>query len=289
MSTPLLAATDLRLDEGGRIVVEHLSFATRGDKVLVFGGSKPILRAAVSELPVRAGALRIGGRDPLDAARSNTAAVALLDPALPPNFTPRSYVEWSARLSGADASSAKRRATSALEAFSLVPVAEAPLGKCVVSARRATVLAAALATGAKCILFEDPTQGFPDDEARRFAKVVVKALADVSWAIFASRIPLESPLALEADDALVLGSNAVLAQGLPADLAAREKRFSVLVRGDVLAFAEGLSARGFTTDGEPPRFLVDLGEERTTRDLFLLATDVGAVIVELLPVAGALA
>ena len=291
MATPILEARDLRLDEGRHVVVEGLSFASNGDKVLVFGTSAPLLRAATGELPVRRGQLLVVGRDPTAAARSNVAAIAPLDPLLPPAFTPTGYVEWSARLATNDARVAKKQAETAIHALMLASVEKTPLARCVTTARRATVIAAALATGATTILLEDPTHGLEDDAARGFAKLVTKALANVRWALFAARIPLESPLALEADDALVLGSSEVLAQGFPAELAAREKRFSIVVNGDARAFAEALTAHGYTTIGAPPRLLVDLGDgaDSGTKDLFALALLHGVTIVELSPVAGALA
>jgi ABC-type multidrug transport system ATPase subunit len=291
VATPILEARDLRLDEGGHVVVEGLSFATTGDKVLVFGASTPILRAAASELAVQRGQLLVAGREPSAAARSNAVAVALLDPVLPPGFTPASYVEWSAKLAVNDAALAKKQAASAIGALLLASVEKTPLVRCVTTARRATVIAAALATGAGTILLEDPTHGLEDDAARGFAKLVTKALSGVRWALFAARIPLESPLALEADDALVLGANEVLAQGFPAELAAREKRFSIVLEGDARAFTEALAVYGFSSIGTPPRLLVDLGDapDATARDLFALALEHGVTIVELSPVAGALA
>lgn len=272
-------------------MVEGLSFATNGDKVLVFGASAPLLRAAMGELPVLRGQLLVAGAPPEAALRSNLVGVAPLDPPLPPTFTPAGYVEWRARLATNDAALAKKQAERAIAALLLASVEKTPLAQCVTTARRATVIAAALATGAKTLLLEDPTHGLTDEAARGFAKLVSKALGELRWALFAARLPLESPLALEADDALVIGSRSVLVQGFPADLAAREKRFSIVVEGNVEAFAEALERHGFFTVGLAPRLLVDLGDspESGTHDLFALALEHGVTIVELSPVAGALA
>jgi len=285
----VIEARDLRLDEGRAVAVEGLSFATNGEKVLVFGASAPIFRAATTEIPVKRGQLLVAGRPPYAALQAGVA-VAPLDPTLPRDFTPTDYVYWSARLAAMDSALAKQRAAAAVAAFRLESVEKTALLRCTITARRATVLAGALATGARTILFEDPTSGLDDEAARGFAKLVGKAYAGVRWALFGGRIPLESPLALEADDAVVLGANAVLAQGAPADLAARERRFSIVVHGDAARFAEALVAQGFSTMGEAPRLLVDLGDAASgTHDLFALALEHGVTIVELSPVAGALA
>lgn len=289
VGAPLLSATDLRLDEGASVVVEGLTFATRGDKVLAFGASRPILRAAMRELPLRRGALLLDGHAPEHAARTSSVAIAPLDPPLPPELTPKSYVAWSARLATPDTGLARQRATAALAALGLEAVADLPLARCVLTARRATVVAAALATGAPALLFADPTAGLTDSDARGFARTLVKAIDNVRWVLFAPRLALESPLALAADEALVLGAGEVLAQGPPGDVAARERRFSLVVHGDAQAFAEALTACGFAASGAPPRLFVELSAEQGTRDLFALALAHGAVIVELSPVAGALA
>ncbi|MFO0639658.1 MAG: hypothetical protein U0183_10645 [Polyangiaceae bacterium] len=291
MDLRVLEARALRIDDASGIAVEGLSFATSGEKILVFGASAPVFRALAGELSVAGGELRVAGREPVAALRAALVGVAPRDPALPGELTPAAWVEWSARLANPGKSEAKARAKAALDAFALGPVAGTRLDKCVTTARRATVLAAALATGASTIVFEDPTYGLDDDVARGFAKVVAKALAPVRWALFAARIPLESPLALEADDALVLGRSELLARGAPADLAARERRFSVVVEGDVAAFSAALVRRGFSSLGAPPRLLVDLGssEDVGTGDLFALALESGVTILELSPVAGALA
>lgn len=287
VGAPLLSATDLRLDEGARVVVEGLTFETQGDKALVFGASWPVLRAALRELSPSRGALRLDGHSPEHAARASSVAIAPLDPPLPPELTPRAYIEWSARLATTDAGLARRRASAALEALGLAPAASSPLGRCALTARRATTVAAALATGAPALLLADPTAGLGDDEARAFARTLVKAIDNLRWALFAPRLPLESPLALAADEALVLGVDEV--QGPPGDVAARERRFSLVVHGEAEAFAAALAARGFATTGAPPRLFVELTAAQGTRDLFALALEHRAVIVELSPVAGALA
>ncbi len=287
--SPLLSAVDLRLDLGAHVVVEGLSFETRGDRVLVFGAAQPVLRAAQGELRARRGQLLLDGHDPAEAARSGAVAIAPLDPLLPPELTPRAYVEWSARLATNDTGRARKQAAEAITALTLDPIAHQPLGRCVATARRATVLAAALATGARAILFEDPTAGLVDEAADALAGTLVKALAGVRWAVFAARLPPTSPLTLAADEALVLGSQGVLAQGSPAELAASARRFALEVRGEGQAFADALVRRGFSASGTPPRLLVELAPEQGTLELFALALEHHAVIVELSPLSGALA
>ena len=72
-------------------------------------------------------------------------------------------------------------------------IADAKLGGAPIHIRRGAVLAAALATGASLLLFEDPTPGLADDVARTLARVLAQALDETAtspgraWVMFAAR------------------------------------------------------------------------------------------------------
>ena len=168
--------------------------------------------------------------------------------------------------------------------------AKTKLSRVAVSARRAAVIAGGLATGATILLMEDPLAGLTAETARQFARVVVRALSDRRTAIFAGRVALDSPLALAADEALVLDGALVAAQGAPAEIAAAESAFVLRVGGDASAFLAAMKARGgrlLVGSADPPalaRVTLDLGDLRT-RDVLRIAAASNAVILELRPVA----
>jgi ABC-type Na+ transport system ATPase subunit NatA len=212
---------------------------------------------------------------------------------MPATWTPREYVTWSARLAGHGRRAAAEHCTEALARLKLDGVERGRLGRATLAVRRATVLAAALATGAATLLVEDPVPGLPPETERSFARVVVRALAGRRTALFAGRVALESPVALAADEALVVDGSLVAAQGAPGELAARERAFALRVVGDVQGFVQLLAARGGRLlspldASNPGRLSVELGEFGT-RELLGIAASCDAVVLELRPLARAFA
>jgi hypothetical protein len=118
--------------------------------------------------------------------------------------------------------------------------------------------------------------------------------------VFAARIPLESPLSLAADEALVIDGSHVSAHGPPAEIAAQEKTVALRVEGDVAAFARAVEAEGGratleTPPGEEPArtmgptfVRVDLGP-LGTGELLRIAEQAQAVVREVRPIAGVFA
>jgi ABC-type multidrug transport system ATPase subunit len=289
----LLAAASLRVDTDGVPAVDGLSFATTGERVLVLGAARALFEAAASLRAVTRGELRVEGTTPLDAVRSGVATCAPLDPPLPPRWTVAQYATWSARLAGHSRSSAASLAGEALERMSLGTVATTRLGAAATAVRRGTVLAAALATGAKTLLVDDPAPGLSDEAARSLGRVLARALADRRCALFSGRVSLASPLGLAADEALVVDGPRVVAQGAPAEIAAAERTLVLRVYGNAVAFArevERLGGRADVATGAPApaHVQVHLGP-LATGDVLRIAAETSAIVVELRPLARAFA
>jgi ABC-2 type transport system ATP-binding protein len=294
---PILAASSLRIDVAGVPTLDAFSVKSTGQSVLILGAAHTLFEAAAGLRAIDRGELLVAGLPPLDAVRSGACASAPLDPPLPRGWTPHAYATWSARLAGQPASSAREMAAEALDRLQLAPFARTKLGSASLAVRRGTVIAAALATGAATLLIEDPVTGLGDG-GRAFARVLARSLSDRRTAVFAGAIALESPLALAADEAIVVDGGRVALQGAPAELAASEGTFSLRVIGDVRAFVQLAAARGARLlaplppfGPEPPPALqigIDLGELGTS-DLLAIASSCDAVILELRPLARAFA
>lgn len=308
----LLQASSLRLDVAGTPDVgaggvDGLTLTTTGERVLVLGAPAALFEAAAGLRQPSRGEIRVEGMAPIDAVRAKIVAGAALDPPMPPTWTPRRYVEWSARLAGHGRAEARELAAEAIARTKLEPVADARLRLAALAARRATVIAAALATGATTLLLEDPLTGLPAETAPGFARVLARACVDRRTAFFAGRVPLESPIALDADEAIVLCGSRIAAQGAPAEIAADERSFSLRIVGDVGAFARAVAERGARLLSPVPALdaalpgggatrplegvgylSVDLGPLRTG-DLLRIAGDSNATVLDLRPISGAFA
>ncbi len=292
---PLLATADLRIDERGAPAVDGLTLVTSGERVLILGAAPAFFAAAAGVRAAARGSLRVEGLAPIEAVRGRIAAGAPLDPPMPPRWTPKQYVTWSARLAGHARAVARELCAEALARTRVESVADAPLGAAGAAARRATVLAAALATGARTLLVEDPLVGLPAESAPAFARIVARACADRRLAVFAARVPLESPIALEADEAIVVAGSRVAAQGAPAEIAAAERSYWLRVTGDVEAFAQAVEARGARLIAAPRaagdrvgHMSIDLGPLGTA-DVVRIASDSRATVLELRPMSVAFA
>lgn len=287
----LLAASGLRVDVGGWPAIDGLSLATTGDRVLVLGAARALFEAAAGLRAPSRGEILVEGASPRAAMSRGVAACAPLDPPMPPAWTVLQYVTWSARVAGHPKATARGMAGEALERMHLGGVAGTKLGAVAPATRRGTVVAAAIATGARTLLVEDPLTGLPSEAARPFARVIARALGEHRVAVFAGRMPLESPLALAADEALLIDGAEVSAQGAPGELAASERTVALRVYGNVAAFARGVQAAGGHAEaavGAPPpvHVRVELGP-LAARDLLRIAEESHAMVVELRLLAGA--
>lgn len=286
---PLLVVDDLRVDIDGVPVCDGLTARTTGDRVLVLGAPRALFEATCGLRPVVRGALRVLGHDAVDAARQGIVAGAPLDPPLPPKWTVLEYVRWSARLAGHSARDARTLADEAIDLAKLGSMAATPIGRLPAHPKRGVVLAAAIATDAAVIVLDDPLAGLPEEHARAWARIIVQALDGRPWLVLAGRVPLTSPLAISAAEALVVSSSRLDAQGPPAEIAAACRRFIARIHGPLDALGARLAEHGAQMDVEGAQVVLDLGESVTTADLLRIAGEVEATVVEMVPVARALA
>ena len=289
-SAPLLAIEDLRVDVDGVPACDGLTLQTRGDRVLVLGAPRVVFEATCGLRPVMRGRLHVRGLPAEAAVRGAILAGAPLDPALPPKWTALEYITWSSRLAGRSSRDARGLAAEAVALVQLGPAAGSTFERMPPHARRGVVLAAALATGATAIVLEDPLAGLPEEVARALAKIIVQALSERSWIVFGARLSLTSPLAMSADEALMVSSSRLDAQGPPAEIAARGRRFVARIHstGPLEVLGVRLSERGATMDVQGAQVLLDLGDSMTTADLLGLCAELDATVVEMVPLARAL-
>jgi ABC-type multidrug transport system ATPase subunit len=280
VAEPLLRAKDVRIDVGGVPRIDGLTAELGGSRGAVLGAARALFEAAAGLVPTASGKLTVLGHEPRAALAKGVLASAPLDPPLPPKWTAQAYATWCARLAGHDAREARARADAALRALS---VADAPLEKAPLLVRRGGVLAGALATGADVLVLEDPLAGLRPDEARTLGRAVLEALGEKAWILFAPALPLASPFAMHAEDALVIRSSHPIAQGAPAELAVRERAWAVRLEGNAEAVARALRDAGAEVQGSGERMVVDLPEGVAAAAVVAAAEAAGALVLELLP------
>lgn len=289
----MLLANDLRVDAEGAPACEGLSFRSSGSHLLVLGAPRALFVAATGLTSPSRGTLTIRGVDSDEAVGLGLIAGAPLDPALPPKWTILEYVEWSARLSGAATAEARAAAKNAIARLKLEPMALLPFSKVnVPHARRAAVVAGALAAQTEVVALEDPLAGLADDVVATYGAILVEALAGRAWMVFAPRIALASPLARAADEALVVSSTKLLGQGPPAELAsshwgsgeaARDVRFVARLDGSLDRVRAALAERGGSLEEQGAHVLIDL-MGTSTSELAEICAAADVAILELMPV-----
>lgn len=284
---PLLSLDDVRIDVDGVPACDGLTFQTGGARVLVLGAPRALFDATTGLLSVVRGSLRVRGVPAGQAAARGVVAGAEAEPPAPPRWTVAEYVSWSARLSGLPAAVARMSAEAAITRLRLGAMAKVELSRLAPHARRATLVAAALATSADVIALDDPLGGLPDEMALPYADVLVAALAGRAWVVFAPRVPLSSPLARASDEAIVAAPTRIDAQGAPAELAASARRFVARLTGPATAIAPALAARGGRAEQHGAHVMLDLGA-MSTGELMAVCEGARVAVVELVPIARAL-
>ena len=95
-------------------------------------------------------------------------------------------------------------------------------------------------------------------------------------------MPLASPLAQQADEAIVASATRIDAAGSAA-LAAAERRFVARMDGPIDALTPALASRGARIEAHGSHLAVDLGASMTTSELVSLCDAAGVAVVELVP------
>jgi ABC-type multidrug transport system ATPase subunit len=284
----VLEASEARIDKGGMPVLEQLTLKTTGSNVVVLGAPRALFEVCTGTLALTAGALCVEGVNPREAVASGAVASAPMDVPVPPRWTLEKLASESARLAGHGGREMRERARSALHVLGLDAMARTKLGGAELAVRRGAMIAAALATGAGTLLVEDFTAGLSDAAARSLGRMFVAACKDRRWMLFAGKLVLGSPIGLHADEAIVFSGGRVAMSGHPAEIAARERTFSVRTAEEPEALAAALRERGAFVDTRDHALTITLPEGLSTLDVVRMAVDKSVVVLELLPVSDAL-
>lgn len=262
---------------------DGLTLRSTGERVLVLGAPRALFLATVGLLPAERGTISVREVPAQDAAKRRIVAGAAENPPLPPNWTVAEYIYWSARLTGLSSSKAGTLAAQVLNCLQLTYFSKSRLGSLIRPARRATVVAAAMTTCADVLALDNPFGDLPEETVFRWATTLTKALEDRPWIVFLPSMSLTSPLALAADEAIVISADHVVAQGSPSSIARAERRYIARIHGPLDALAPQLAERGIAMEIVGAHVMIDLGKEHRTSDLLAACEASGVVVVELRP------
>ncbi|MCA9587880.1 MAG: hypothetical protein KC657_21300 [Myxococcales bacterium] len=289
MPEPLLRCSDLRVDVDGAPALDGLTLETNAQHVVVLGAPRALFEAASGVRRVARGSLHVAGASPGEAVASLLVGACPCDEPLPPTWTAVELATWTSRLAGFPKGEATALARASVDRLELRELASRPLQTVPPQARRAASLAAVLATSPRVVFVEDPLRDLSDEASRWYARVVLKALGDTPWVVFASRMSLSSPILLHAEEAVLTSSSRALAQGPPAELAVAERAYVARVHGDPASLAEWLAERGGSMEHDGARVQLRLGPNQTTAELLGACAERDVTVVELLPLSRALA
>jgi ABC-2 type transport system ATP-binding protein len=302
-STPsLLEARAARIAVDDVVVAPGLDFVARGGRV-VLGGDAGVLVAAIHGVPlggvdddrppgevrVVGGALRVLGLDVAAGGHVPSMGAAPLDPPLPPEWTAAQYVEWGARLGGADGGLARALAPLALVRVGLGEVRARPLRTLALVERRVLVLAQAIVLSPAVLVAEAPLAGLEGSSAELAGRALGAAMEGRAAIVSTRRLELGAPegaLARAASDVLVLANGELVLEGSPDRVLSGGRVFALTVRANTEPLRAELAARGIDLRGGPLRCSLALPPHCTTADVLAASARARAPIVELVPLFG---
>ncbi|HEU0221943.1 MAG TPA: heme ABC exporter ATP-binding protein CcmA [Paracoccaceae bacterium] len=185
-----LEATHLRIERGGRLVIEDLSFRLGpGETLMLRGpngaGKSTLLRALAGLLPLAGGRVRLLEADlarERDRVQEHLAYSGHLDAVKPQLTLAENLAVW-ARLFGGDAAAALRR-------FGLERLADRPAAACSAGQRRRLGLARLLLAPRPLWLLDEPTVSLDSEAVGIFADLVRSHGAAGGMAVIATHVDL---------------------------------------------------------------------------------------------------
>ncbi len=227
---PLVAATGLEWETGGRRIVGPLDLEVRpGECLIVVGpngaGKTSLLRLVVGLLEPTAGRLEVGGRPARGGARRERARRIAYVPQIRPARVPLSVEEvvllgrypHLRRFQLAPAAADHRAVARALEQVGIGDLRRRPVGELSGGERQAVYIAAALAQEAELLVLDEPTTHLDPRHQAEVAELLARLSRTGDRTVLAATHDLAFA-ALLADRVVALAAGRVAAAGPPRDI-----------------------------------------------------------------------
>lgn len=282
---PLLEAVELRVDLGGAALLERTSLTSEGSRLALAGEMTAMMSALAGVATIRAGALRLLGRDVEKGEHLPIVGLAPLDPPLPKAWTTLEYLAHGARLAGAPKSNARQLAEEALSTIGAASLGKALLGALGLAERRVVVLAQAIVAKPEVLIASMPLANLDGAPASYVRRALERATRDRAFIVSLSSLDpgsAEYALAREADELLVFSGQGLSHRGsLEAFSEAGSSTYSLTVASRAEALRDRLHARGIDLRGGPREFWVQLAEGAEVAAILEASVEAEAAIVRL--------
>ena len=192
--TPVqLAAKNLVIERGGRVIVSGVSFAVgQGEALLLTGangaGKTTLLRALAGFLPLSGGTIRVEGGDADKSLAEQAHAIGHANAVKAHLTVAENVLFWSRFLNGDDG--AEQRTAAAIEAFALSDLEDFPASYLSAGQKRRVGLARLLAAPRPIWLLDEPTVSLDTASSARLARVVNAHTSGGGMVIAATHLPL---------------------------------------------------------------------------------------------------
>lgn len=296
---PLLTLELCRVARPDGSELPALTAHASGQRLALVGAWGFLFRVLTRELRVAGGIAELGGI-PLGVAAANPRiGVAPFEPPLPLRWTLRRYLSEAAALR-VSRSAAANTARQTLKRFGLESMAERPLGSFRSVERRMLSIIHATLGEPELLAFETPLARL-DDAAQDYLETLLERAIEGRRSVVSvfEAVRRERRLVERADTVLRLSADHAIVPDPANAGATRQVLVTVTRRGR--EFRDALMARGVMCErvgpaelltaimGENPpapseRFSVVLAEAGATLPVFAAANEVGAPVVELVPV-----
>lgn len=300
MTTQAHTAPPLLLDfESARIarhdgsIAEALTLRAEGPGAALVGDFSDFFALLAGRARLVSGRARIAGVSAEDAVRTTHVGLALLDPPLPPGWNTERYLLESALLAGMPRGEASREVDRLFRRFELDRKRHTKLTELSLIERRALLIFGATLGNPKVLCLEAPLARL-DERAQDYLQDVLFIAGDGKMLIVSlSELPAVGP---ERELAETLG---LVAREGGVTHAPSHGACVIAVSSGVEAFTQKLAERGLShrSLGVDPLLLgmigasapalsrleVELPPELKPRDLYRLACEAGATVLELAP------
>ena len=224
-ASPAIVVERLRVDRGGRRVLDDITFDVSGGEIVGLlgpngAGKTTTMEVLATLLPADAGDVRIAGHDLRSDRKGVRACVGCVpqEVAVYPTLSGRENAVFFARLVGLRAADARRAASEALERVGLTSRADDAAGTYSSGMQRRLNLACGLLGSPSVLLLDEPTVGVDPQSLERIVGAL-RAQAAAGAAILYSTHHMAEAAHL-CDRVVLIDHGRVIALGTPADIVA---------------------------------------------------------------------